>query len=100
MQERINEIMNEALKSGSIKSASCRVLHKGNTVYSGSFGLASQTEKTPMSTSTICRLFSLTKPVTAAAAMIAMDKGLFAPDTELSRFFTEYSRMKYSTDSR
>lgn len=100
MHKRINKIMEDSINYGTSIGHSCIVLHKGQQVYSGSFGHASKTRSEPMSCDTICRLFSLTKPITAAAAMIAMDMGLFTPDTELSRFFPEYSHTKYSSDSK
>lgn len=100
MQKQIDKIIQDSINNGELKSAACIVMHKGKQVYSGSFGYASEVRSVPMNTDTICRLFSLTKPITAAAAMIAMDMGLFTPDTKLSRFFPEYADVRYSTDSK
>ena len=100
MQNKINKIMSDSLENGTSVFSSCIVIKNGRTVYSNSVGTASKSNGTPMSDDTICRLFSLTKPITSAAAMIAMDQGLFTPDTELSRFFPEFSQFTYSKDSK
>ena len=99
MNDKINKILEDSARNGTCIGASCLVFRKGEQLYSGTVGYADKSADKPMSTDTICRLFSLTKPITAAAAMIAMDKGLFTPDTELSRFFPEFSHTRYSTDS-
>ncbi len=48
-----------------------------------------------MSQNTIFRLFSLSKPVTSAAAMILIDRGLLSPDDPVSKFFPEYESLSY-----
>ena len=100
MYNQINSIMSESVKKGTSVFSSCIVMQKGKQIYSNGVGTASERNGTLMTADTICRLFSLTKPITAAAAMIATDKGLFDPDTRLSRFFPEFSYITYSKDSK
>lgn len=73
--------------SGSVLS----VIHKGETVYLKSFGLADKEKNIPMKTDSIFRLFSMSKPVTAAAAMILIERGLLDTRHPLKWFIPEFS---------
>ncbi|MDO4864574.1 MAG: serine hydrolase domain-containing protein [Ruminococcus sp.] len=73
--------------------ASCLVYKDGQELYSGCFGYADREAELPMRRDSIVRLFSLTKPVTATAAMILAERGLLSPDDPVSRFFPEYAHM-------
>ena len=97
MKNTIDRIIQNSISDGSTIGADCLVFHNGDEVYSGCFGYADKEYDSPMRRNSICRLFSLTKPVTAAAAMIATDMGLFSPDTELREIFPEFSDMTYIT---
>lgn len=73
--------------SGSVLS----VIHKGETVYLKSFGLADKEKNIPMKTDSIFRLFSMSKPVTAVAAMILIERGLLDTRHLLKWFIPEFS---------
>ena len=73
--------------------ASCLVFKDGQELYSGQFGFADREAELPMRRDSIFRLFSLTKPVTATAAMILAERRLLSPDDPVSRFFSEYAHM-------
>lgn len=92
MYKLIDNICSDFINSGGV-GAGCLVFKNGNELYSGFFGLADRENGLPMERDSIYRLFSLTKPVTSAAAMILMDKGLLSPDDPVSRFFPEYRSM-------
>ncbi len=51
------------------------VIHKGETVFRQCFGLADKEKGIKMTEDKIFRLFSLSKPVTAAALMILLERG-------------------------
>lgn len=72
----ISPLMEDAVKNNRFAGARAAVIHKGETVYSESFGYADKENKVPMSKDTIFRLFSLTKPIIAAAAMILLERGI------------------------
>ena len=91
----ISDIAENAVFAGQSVGASCLVFRDGCELYSGCFGFADREKNIPMSRDTICRLFSLSKPVTAAAAMILSDRGLLSPDDPVSRYFPEYSKLRY-----
>lgn len=95
MQSRIDNIIRQAVENGESVGSGCLVFKNGKEIYSGFFGSACRENNTPMKRDTICRLFSLTKPVTSAASMILIDKGILSPDDPVSKFFPEYAVLNY-----
>lgn len=96
MKDKITDIINRALASGAAIGANCAVFHNGETVFSDSFGYADKENNVPMQNNTIFRLFSLTKVITSAAAMILIDKGLLSPEDSVSRYIPEFSGITYT----
>lgn len=95
MQHKISDIIESSIASHQTIGANCAVFYDDEQIYSQSFGYADKENKIPMQQDTIFRMFSLTKPVTSAAAMILIDKGLLSPDDPVSKYFSEYSKMTY-----
>lgn len=98
MNKAISELLSKSTSEGSLIGVNCLVFKDGKELYSGSFGFADRENKIPMSRDSIFRLFSLSKPVTSAAAMILIDKGILSPDDPVSKFFPEYADLRYSAD--
>ncbi|MCC8043488.1 MAG: beta-lactamase family protein [Oscillospiraceae bacterium] len=73
--DRIAKMVSDDIDGGGIAGASVAVFHKGKQVYNGNFGYADKEKGVPMSDNTMFRMFSMTKPVTACAAMILMEQG-------------------------
>lgn len=71
----ISQLMDKAVCDGAFSGGNVAVIHKGQTVYSECFGMADKEKGIKMSEDTIFRLFSLSKPVTAAAAMLLLERG-------------------------
>lgn len=99
MNEQISNILDGAVSGGQAVGAACLVYKGDEEVFSGASGFADRESGTAMTRSTICRLFSLSKPVTSAAAMILMDKGLLDPDMPLKEIFPEFGDMVCLDDS-
>ena len=99
MYNKIHRIMSDSANNGTSIGSSCLVFQHGSELFGNSVGFADKSRNIPMSTDTVCRPFSLSKPITATAAMIAMDQGLFGPETQLAEFFPEFSHISLSSDS-
>ncbi len=74
-QKTMDRLIEREVSSGRVKGASALVLHKGEELYHNVFGFADAERKIPMQRDTIIRLYSMSKPVTAAAVMILMERG-------------------------
>ena len=75
---KADEVIQAKINGDEIKGASLCVIHKGDTVYFRQFGMADVARNIPMTKDSIFRCYSMTKPVTAAAVMSAVEKGLIS----------------------
>jgi len=67
--------INALIAADVFAGANAEVIYKGEAVFKKSFGMADKEKKIPMTESKIFRLFSLTKPITSAAAMLLLERG-------------------------
>ncbi len=74
-KETMDRLMEQEVESGNVMGASALVLHRGRELYYNAFGLADRERQYAMKRDTIIRLYSMSKPVTAAAVMILAERG-------------------------
>lgn len=72
----IETLITRAISNDEISGASICAAQHGRIIYRECFGYRDKENKLPMENDTIFRMFSMTKPVTAAAAMILTERGL------------------------
>lgn len=88
----MDRLVQKEVAEGRVKGASALVLHRGKELYYGAFGEADAERAIPMRRDTIIRLYSMTKPVTAAAVMLLAERGdidLWDPVSKYLPCFTE-----------
>jgi len=73
--ERISDMLRSQVDSGAAAGCGAYVLKHGRPIYRGCAGMADIARNIKWADDTIVRLYSLTKPITAAAAMILLDRG-------------------------
>jgi CubicO group peptidase (beta-lactamase class C family) len=66
----------------------CKVIHRS------AYGWKDLASGEPLTQETIFRIYSMTKPVTAAAMMILHDKGLWSPDDPVAKHLPELADVK------
>lgn len=98
--QTMDRILKEEVESGYVKGNSVLVLQKDKEIYYNHFGFADEERKMPMRRDTIIRLFSMTKPVTAAAVMLLMERGELDVHDPVSRYLPEFAGQKVWTDVR
>lgn len=90
LTERIDSVMDEALKAGAFPGAQVLVARKGDIVVSRNYGFTDNTRRTPVTDSTLYDLASVTKATgTLAGLMKAYNEGLFDLDDKISATITE-----------
>ena len=89
IKNKIENRINEDIASGRVGGASIIVKQKGKVVYQNCFGQADNGK--PLTESAMFRLASLTKPITAAAILKQVDKGLVSIDDPLEKFIPEFT---------
>ena len=74
-EEQIEKLMKEEISAHHIAGANVLVSVHGQTIYRESFGMADLEQKKPMRGDTIFKMFSMSKLVTAVAAMLLFERG-------------------------
>jgi len=66
----------------------------GKVVETKAYGKKDVAAGTPMTTDTIFRVFSMTKPVTGVAMMILYERGKWHPEDPISKYIPEFAKLK------
>ena len=89
----LDAVAQKEIANGVFSGSVLSVIHKGETVYLKSFGLADKEKNIPMKTDSIFRSFFYVKACQAAAAavMILIERGLLDTRHPLKWFIPEFS---------
>lgn len=93
LKERIESRSADDIGSGRVGGIALSVRQNGNVVYENFFGSASMTENKPITKNTIFRIASMTKPITAVATLILIEKGLLSLDDTVEKYFPSFKRL-------
>ena len=96
--ERITDMLKQQVEWGVVKGAAACVLKNGQPIYKGWYGMADEARNIPWAEDTIVRLYSMTKPITAAAAMILMDRGQLDVHDKVSWYLDGFKDQKVWTE--
>ncbi|MBQ6566354.1 MAG: beta-lactamase family protein, partial [Treponema sp.] len=91
----IQEVLDGAVVSEYLAGASCLVFQGGKEQGYWESGLADMEKKVPFRRDTICRMYSMSKPVTSVAAAILLQDGKIDLMEELDSYITEFSHITY-----
>lgn len=87
------KIVQDAVTKGDVPGAVALVAKDGKLVREEAFGLADVESKTPFTPRTLCWIASITKPVTAAAAMKLVESGQLDLDDPVEKYLSEFKQM-------
>ena len=82
------------VESGKVGGAALCVMQDGKVLLHKTFGYQNASTKEPLRENAMYRLASMTKPITAVAALIAEEQGLLSIDDELCKYIPAYASMK------
>lgn len=85
------EIVSGAVERGDVPGAAVLVVQHGETVAEEAYGSADPSAGSPFRTDSICWIASLTKPVTAAAAMTLVDQGRLGLDDPVEKYLPAFA---------
>jgi len=91
--------MEQAIDNGILPGVSVLVYQKGKEEFFHACGSLDIEAGIPLKRNALFRIFSMTKPVTAAAAMILMQRGLLDIGTPVSRYMKGFAHQKVATSS-
>lgn len=95
LQEKIRNTMEKAVENCEVAGVNLLVEQDGQEICYCQAGMADRESNRPMSRDTIFRLYSQSKPVTAAAAMILMERGELDLCQPVSDFLPAFAKQFY-----
>ncbi len=98
-KQTMDKLIQQEVDEGRVAGASALVLHKDQEIYFHTYGYANKENKVPMKRDTIIRLYSMTKPITAAAVMILAERGELDLRDAVSRYIPEFKNQKVWTEN-
>lgn len=89
--KELESCFNAHVQEKRIAGASCVLFQEGKQIYKGLFGYADCAQTKPLKGKEIFRLASMTKPITAVAALICKERGLLDFDTPIGEYLDGFS---------
>jgi CubicO group peptidase (beta-lactamase class C family) len=90
----VDQALADLIAAGELAGASLLVARHGKVVHRALLGLKDTASGEPLARDTIFRIYSMTKPVTAAAMMLLWDQGLWSPDDPIARHLPEFADVR------
>lgn len=94
MEKRLKKIVREAVENGEIAGLNVLILKNQREIFYEQAGFANIEERKPITRDTIFRLYSMTKPITAAAALLLVERGLLDLGQPVSQILTGFCNQK------
>ena len=97
---RVGDYIRNEIATGKIPGAILLIQQHGKPVYFETFGVRDVATKLPMSTDTIFRLYSMSKPITSVAAMMLVEDGKLKLDDPVSKYIPAFAEAKVGVEKR
>lgn len=94
---KTRDVINREISAGHIAGAAIRVIHNNYTIYEDELGYADIENRKPIQKDTIYRMFSMSKPITAVAAMILYERGILNLFSPVSDYLEGFKNQKVYT---
>src|SRR6202046_100283 len=91
---RIAAPAQHAVATGDIPGVVCLVWRRGELLQVDAVGLRHIETRLPVERNTIFRIASMSKPVTTAAAMILMERGVLRLEDPITKWAPEFAAMR------
>jgi CubicO group peptidase (beta-lactamase class C family) len=96
----IDAYFRNEVAGGTIPGAIVRIERGGNIIYDGIFGLRDVVAQTPMTPDTIFRIYSMTKPIASAAAMMAIEAGQLSLTDPVAKFIPSFANVMVGIEAK
>ncbi len=95
LKETIDKVLENAVgRAGGVPGIVAMVTDKDGNIYEGSAGVRELGKETPMTTDTVCALFSTTKAIVGVALMQLVQEGKVRLDDPVKKYVPEISEIK------
>jgi len=98
--ERISQVLHAKVDAGEIPGYVALIARRGQVAYYEAYGAQDPNTKAPMSRDSIFRIYSMTKPITSAAAMILIEEGRMKLSDPVSMYLPEFANLQVATNAQ
>ncbi|MDE2685972.1 MAG: serine hydrolase [Chloroflexota bacterium] len=91
---RVNERMHSYIDNGKLAGALTMLARRDEVFHFETYGVQDLESGVPVSSDTIFRLYSMTKPITSVAAMMLYEEGHFSLDDPVGKFIPDFANMQ------
>lgn len=91
---KIDEMAKRYVEQGNYSGVVTLVARKGKVVHLSAHGNYGVENSTPMAPDTLFRIYSMTKPITAIAALMLYEEGKFQMNDPVSKYLPEFEEQK------
>lgn len=95
--EMLTAAFTKEISDKALPGVNIMVARKGRIVYAKAFGVRDPAKPDPMQMSTLFRIYSMTKPIATAAAMILVEEGKLQISDPVSKHLPAFKDMKVQT---
>ncbi|MFC4811673.1 serine hydrolase domain-containing protein [Paenibacillus sp. GCM10023250] len=88
--QRLTPLLKSFMEKGGPAGCACTVVRRGEVLYRESFGYADAEQGIPIRPDTIYRIYSMTKVITCAAALMLYERGLYLLNDPLGEYLPEF----------
>jgi CubicO group peptidase (beta-lactamase class C family) len=92
--KRLEEGMQRFVAENRLAGVTTLLARRGKIVHSSTFGKKDVRKPDPITRDSIFRIYSMTKPVTAAAMMMLFEEGKWQLDDPVARYVPEFGKMQ------
>lgn len=98
-KEIMDSIIEKEVAHGKVVGANVLIIHNENEIYFKTIGYSDKEQKRIMNRDTIFRMYSMTKPITAVAIMILVERKKINLLDPIKKYFPEFSNsLVYSSE--
>jgi len=97
---RIDAYIKNEIAGNKIPGAIMMIQRNGKTAYFSSFGVRDPGTIVPMTSDTIFRIYSMSKPITTVAAMMLVEEGKLQLDDPLSKYIPSFADVKVGVEKK
>lgn len=85
-KKKLDDAIKGQLDRGVAVGIAARIIKDGQTIYESYQGYADRENEIPIKSDTIYRMYSTTKPITAVALMILVERGIVSLDDKVNKY--------------
>ena len=94
---KATDLLQQVIAEHKIAGAVAAVARKGQLIYVQAVGVQDLDTRAPMTERSVFRIYSMTRPVTAVAAMMLLEEGRFRLDDPIAKYLPEFANVMVAT---